>query len=90
MSPGIDPSSFSGRTKKGIDLDISSAFKETDPARWAVYDTTTKHIMRRQINNMIILTDENVLKHMRSNPDLQNSPEMQEQRQQHLRTKEKG
>lgn len=34
MSPGKDPSSLSGRTKKGMDLDISSAFKETDPARW--------------------------------------------------------
>jgi hypothetical protein len=34
MSPAMDPSSFSGRTKKGTDFDISSAFKETDPARW--------------------------------------------------------
>ena len=34
ISPGMEPSSFSGRTKKGMDLDISSAFKETDPARW--------------------------------------------------------
>jgi hypothetical protein len=33
-SAGKEPSSFSGRTKKGIDLDISSAFKETAPARW--------------------------------------------------------
>jgi len=32
ISPAIEPSSFSGRTKKGIDLDISSAFKDTDPA----------------------------------------------------------
>jgi hypothetical protein len=34
MSPTIDPSSFSGLTKKGTALDISSAFKETDPTRW--------------------------------------------------------
>jgi len=30
----MEPSSFSGRTKKGIDFDISSAFNATDPARW--------------------------------------------------------
>ena len=34
ISPGMEPSSFSGRTKKGMALDISSAFKATDPARW--------------------------------------------------------
>ena len=34
ISPGKDPSSFSGRTKKGMDLDISSAYKETE-VRWA-------------------------------------------------------
>lgn len=37
MSPGMDPSNFSGRTKKGMALDISSAFKATDPARWDCY-----------------------------------------------------
>jgi hypothetical protein len=31
MSAGMEPSNFSGRTKKGMDLDISSAFKETLP-----------------------------------------------------------
>ena len=30
ISPAMDPSSFSGRTKKGMDLDISSAFKATE------------------------------------------------------------
>lgn len=34
ISPAMDPSSFSGRTKKGMDLDISSAFKATE-AFWA-------------------------------------------------------
>lgn len=29
MSPGMDPSSFSGLTRKGMAFDISSAFKET-------------------------------------------------------------
>ena len=41
MSPGIDPSSLSCRTKKGIDRDISSAFKETDPDRWDCCKDTT-------------------------------------------------
>ena len=39
ISPGKDPSNFSGRTKNGIDLDIASAFKETVPAR-ADYNNT--------------------------------------------------
>jgi hypothetical protein len=48
MSPAIDPSSFSGRTKKGTDLDISSAFKETDPARWDCcrYNSKAKNHIR--------------------------------------------
>ena len=35
MSPGIEPSSLSGLTKKGMDLDISSAFKATELTRGA-------------------------------------------------------
>jgi hypothetical protein len=33
ISPGMEPSNFSGRTKKGMAFDISSAFKETLPDR---------------------------------------------------------
>lgn len=39
ISPGTDPSSLSGRTKKGMDFENSSAFRETEPVRCAVYIT---------------------------------------------------
>lgn len=45
ISPGIDPSNFSGRTKNGIDLDISSAFKATDPALWDCYSEKSKEMI---------------------------------------------
>jgi hypothetical protein len=41
ISPAMDPSSLSGRTKKGIALDISSAFKET-AVRWDCYKRKRK------------------------------------------------
>ena len=34
ISPAMEPSNFSGRTKKGMALENSSAFKATDAARW--------------------------------------------------------
>ena len=40
MSAGMDPSNFSGRTKKGMALDISSAFKDTLPD---LADYNTEH-----------------------------------------------
>merc|ERR1740129_582371 len=38
ISPGMVPSSFSGRVRNGIDLDISAEFKVTDPARGVCAD----------------------------------------------------
>mmetsp|Transcript_35709 Transcript_35709/g.102890 ORF Transcript_35709/g.102890 Transcript_35709/m.102890 type:complete len:114 (-) Transcript_35709:239-580(-) len=62
MSPGMEPSNFSGRTKKGIDLDISSAFKATLPARayWeagakAEADATKRERMADFIMVLLIL-----------------------------------
>ena len=45
ISPGIDPSSLSGRTKKGTDFENSSAFSATELVRWAVYMYNDIHMM---------------------------------------------
>jgi len=56
------PSSFSGRVRKGIDLDIS-AFSVTDPARDECADgekaaaDATKEAMQIDLNAMLILAE---------------------------------